>query len=393
MLERRRHRSDEWAMVTWTHWTSRCVSTPQPLHSPSTSSSHHQPTHQRCHLSHSTHHCPLLPSFLMTSTTRAMRAASVGRIPLHSRSMCLTPTPPIFFSLVVSHRLPRPHSTLTPSVSTPYPSTSARSFSRLIRSTTSSGPSSSSVLPPTFPCDLALRLLRACWTSTRVPSLELVLNLNLDPRKQAQTLRGTAALPHGTGQRIRIGVFARGDKAKEAVDAGADVVGAEDLVQRITQGDIPFDRCIATPDCMALVGRVARVLGPRGLMPNPKMGTVTLQVREAVRTARQGQVTFKTEKGGVLHVQCGKLSFTHQQLTENVAALVKAVVAARPAGAKGNLIRGAFLHSTHSPSVPLDLRQEPFRVQTVRPQIVRGAIDAPPSPPAEVPVQATQRVG
>ena len=228
----------------------------------------------------------------------------------------------------------------------------------------SSGASQSattSVLPSVFPVELALRLLRACWTSPPVPSVELILNLNLDPRKPNQSVRGTCSLPHGTGQRVRIAVFARGDKAKEATDAGADIVGAEDLVQRITAGDLSFDRAIATPDCMALVGRVARILGPRGLMPNPKLGTVTANVAEAVAAARQGQVTFKTEKAGVVHVQCGKLSFTQPQLNENVAALVRRIAESRPPGAKGNFVRSAFLHATHGPSVPLDLRQEPFR--------------------------------
>ena len=326
------------------------------------------------------------------ATAPSMRVVTGSQMSIHRRSLSLLPTSPILSSALLPRRSLRTPSSLFPfPLSSACPSSSTRSFSRLIRSNNTSGPSSSSVLPPTFPCDVALRLLRACWTSPRIPSLELVLNLNLDPRKQSQSLRGTASLPHGTGQRVRIGVFARGDKAKEALDAGADVVGAEDLVQRITQGDIPFDRCIATPDCMALVGRVARILGPRGLMPNPKLGTVTLQVREAVTTARQGQVTFKTDKGGVVHVQCGKLSFTQEQLMENVTALVKSIIASRPAGAKGNLIQTAFLHSTHSPSVPLDLRQEPFRVQIARPQVVRGVIDTPPSPPASI--QAAQNAG
>ena len=255
-----------------------------------------------------------------------------------------------------------------------------RYFSRLTRSSTSSSASSSSssVLPSVFPAELALRLLRACWTSPRIPSLELVINLNLDPRKQNQSVRGTCSLPHGTGQRVRIAVFARGDKAKEALDAGADIVGAEELVQRIQQGDVAFDRAIATPDCMALVGRVARILGPRGLMPNPKMGTVTAQVAQAVAAARQGQVTFKTDKGGVVHVQCGKMSFTQQQLMENVTALVRTILSSRPAGAKGNFIRDAYLHSTHSPAISLDLKQEPFRAQlTASPARARGLPDTP----------------
>jgi len=235
----------------------------------------------------------------------------------------------------------------------------SRFFSRATHASSSS--QSSSVLPSVFPVSLALRLLRACWTSPPIPSVELILNLNLDPRKPNQSVRGSTTLPHGTGQSIRIAVFAKGDKAKEALDAGADLVGADDLMTQIQSGTIAFDRCIATPDCMAIVGRVARILGPRGLMPNPKLGTVTMNVREAIRTARQGQVTYKTEKAGVVHVLCGRLSFTPEQLEENVAEVVKAVLQARPAGAKGSFVRSAFLHATHGPSVPLDLRAEPFR--------------------------------
>ena len=313
-------------------------------------------------------------SSTMASSTRALRGAALSFAHPQRRSAhrAASLTHPTLLSLThpLQHRLSPAITPTSPSPS-PHSHPCVRSFSRLVRASASSAsPSSStsgSVLPSVFSADLALRLLRACWTSPRIPSVELIINLNLDPRKQNQTVRGTCSLPHGTGQRVRIAVFARGDKAKEALDAGADIVGAEDLVQRIVGGDVAFDRAIATPDCMALVGRVARILGPRGLMPNPKMGTVTAQVAQAVAAARQGQVTFKTDKGGVVHVQCGKMSFTHQQLVENLTALTRTIMQSRPAGAKGNFIRDAYLHATHSPAVPLDMRQEPFKAQIAAP--------------------------
>ena len=239
-----------------------------------------------------------------------------------------------------------------------------RPFSAVARSASASSSSSSaasSVLPSYFDVSVALRVLGACHSVSSAASAELAVNLNLDPRKPNQSVRGSCVLPHGTGQRLTIAVFARGEKAKEASAAGADIVGAEDLVARIQAGDVSFDRCLATPDCMALAGRVARVLGPRGLMPNPKLGSVAADIGRAVTLARQGQVEFKTDKGGTVHVGCGRLSFGPAKLADNVAAVARAIVAAKPSGAKGQYLRSAFLHSTHGPGVPLDIRTEPFK--------------------------------
>ena len=245
----------------------------------------------------------------------------------------------------------------------------SRSFSAVARSASASASSSfasASVVPSHLAPPVALRLLSACHSVPHPASVELIVNLNLDPRKPNQSVRGSCLLPHGTGQRVTIAVFARGDKAKEALQAGADIVGAEELVERIQGGDVSFDRCLATPDCMALVGRVARVLGPRGLMPNPKLGSVSADIGRAVQQARQGQVEFKTDKGGTVHVGCGRLSFGPEKLADNVAAVARAIIAAKPSGAKGQYLRSAFLHSTHGPSVPLDIRVEPFKTNTSR---------------------------
>ena len=165
------------------------------------------------------------------------------------------------------------------------------------------------------------------------------MNLNLDPRKQDQNLRGTVMLPHGTGKSVRVGVFARGDKAKEAEAAGADVVGAEDLAEKVQAGQIDFDRAVATPDMMALVGRLGKILGPRGLMPNPRLGTVTQNVAEAVKAAKGGQVEFRAEKAGIVHAGVGKASFTDAALADNVRAFVGAITRGKPSGVKGTYIK------------------------------------------------------
>ena len=235
------------------------------------------------------------------------------------------------------------------------------------------------MLPSSLAVAVGLRLLSACHSGPSPASVELIVNLNLDPRKPNQSVRGSCLLPHGTGQRLTIAVFARGEKAKEAAAAGADIVGAEDLVTRIQAGDVAFDRCLATPDCMALAGRVARVLGPRGLMPNPKLGSVTADISRAVQQARQGQVEFKTDKGGTVHVGCGRLSFGPDKLADNVAAVARAIVSNKPSGAKGQYLRSAFLHSTHGPSVPLDIRVEPFKANTSRAAAVAAPTTASPA--------------
>ena len=205
-----------------------------------------------------------------------------------------------------------------------------------------------------YPVDEAVRAIKAGATAKFDETIELALNIGVDPRHADQMVRGTVVLPHGTGKTLRVAVFARNEKADEARAAGADVVGAEDLAERIQGGDIPFDRCIATPDMMPLVGRLGRILGPRGLMPNPKLGTVTPNVREAVEAAKGGQVQFKVEKAGIVHAGVGKASFGEAQLIANVRAFVDAINRARPSGAKGTYLRKVHLSSTMGPGVKID---------------------------------------
>ena len=181
------------------------------------------------------------------------------------------------------------------------------------------------------------------------------MNLGVDPRHADQMVRGVVQLPNGTGKTVRVAVFARGPKADEAKAAGADIVGAEDLMETIQQGKIEFDRCIATPDLMPLVGRLGKILGPRNLMPNPKVGTVTMDVKTAVEAAKGGEVQFKVEKAGVIHAGIGKVSFGDDKLAQNVRAFVDAVTRAKPAGAKGTYVKKVSLSSTMGPGVSLDL--------------------------------------
>ncbi|MDI2090699.1 50S ribosomal protein L1 [Commensalibacter oyaizuii] len=186
-------------------------------------------------------------------------------------------------------------------------------------------------------------------------TIEIAINLGVDPRYADQMVRGLMSLPHGTGKTLRVGVFARGPKAEEAKEAGADVVGDEDLAEKIQAGQIDFDRCIATPDMMALVGRLGKVLGPRGLMPNPKLGTVTMDVKGAVQAAKSGQVEYRAEKGGVVHAGVGKASFNADNLRENIRAFVDAVQKARPTGVKGTYMKKIYLSSTMGPGVEVDV--------------------------------------
>ncbi|WP_445811235.1 50S ribosomal protein L1 [Yoonia sp.] len=186
-------------------------------------------------------------------------------------------------------------------------------------------------------------------------TVEISLQLGVDPRHADQMVRGTVNLPHGTGKTVRVAVFARGDKAEEAKAAGADIVGAEDLMEIVQGGTIDFDRCIATPDMMAIVGRLGKVLGPRNLMPNPRVGTVTMDVKEAVEAAKGGQVQFKAEKAGVVHAGIGKASFSAEQLQENMRAFVDAVGKARPSGAKGTYMKKIAVSSTMGPGVTVDV--------------------------------------
>ena len=186
-------------------------------------------------------------------------------------------------------------------------------------------------------------------------TVEISVNLGVDPRHADQMVRGMVGLPNGTGKTVRVAVFARGPKAEEAQAAGADIVGAEDLMETVQGGTIEFDRCIATPDMMPIVGRLGKVLGPRNLMPNPKVGTVTMDVADAVKAAKGGEVQFKVEKAGVVHAGVGKASFDEAKLVENVRAFVGAVAKAKPAGAKGTYMKKVSLSSTMGPGVSVDV--------------------------------------
>ncbi len=207
----------------------------------------------------------------------------------------------------------------------------------------------------TYPLDTAVGLLKVSATAKFDESVEVALNLGVDPRHADQMVRGTADLPHGTGKSVRVAVFARGDKAEEARAAGADIVGAEDLAATIQGGEIAFDRCIATPDLMPVVGRLGRILGPRGLMPNPKLGTVTPNVAQAVSAAKAGQVQFRVEKTGIVHAGVGKASFGPEQLVDNIKAFVDAVNKAKPSGAKGTYLKRAAISSTMGPGVKVEV--------------------------------------
>ena len=203
--------------------------------------------------------------------------------------------------------------------------------------------------------DEAVKTIKERATAKFDETIEVSMNLGIDPRHADQNVRGVVMLPHGTGKSLRVAVFARGDKAKQAQDAGADLVGAEDLAEKVQAGQMDFDRCIATPDMMAVVGRLGKVLGPRGLMPNPKLGTVTADVAEAVRAAKGGQVEFRAEKAGIVHAGVGKASFAEPQLVANVKAFVDAINRAKPTGAKGTYLKRVSLASTMGPGVKVDI--------------------------------------
>ena len=205
--------------------------------------------------------------------------------------------------------------------------------------------------------DEALALVKQNATAKFDETVEVALNLGVDPRHADQMVRGVVNLPNGTGRTLRVGVFARGAKAEEAKAAGADVVGAEDLVEKVQGGNIDFDRCIATPDMMPLVGRLGKVLGPKGLMPNPKLGTVTMNVAEAVKAAKGGQVEFRVEKAGIIHSGIGKASFSKEDIRRNFDAFVDAIVKAKPSGAKGKYVKKAALSSTRGPGLKLDVAE------------------------------------
>lgn len=206
-----------------------------------------------------------------------------------------------------------------------------------------------------LPVAEAVALVKANASAKFDETVEVAVNLGVDPRHADQMVRGSVNLPNGTGKTVRVAVFARGDKAEQARAAGADIVGAEDLMETIQSGKIDFDRCIATPDMMPIVGRLGKILGPRNLMPNPKIGTVTPDVAEAVTAAKGGQVTFKVEKAGVVHAGVGKVSFDAAKLEENIRAFVDAVQRAKPTGAKGTYMKKVSLSSTMGPGVSVDI--------------------------------------
>src|SRR5487761_2273227 len=206
-----------------------------------------------------------------------------------------------------------------------------------------------------YPLPEAIGVVKRNATAKFDETVEMSMNLGIDPRHADQMVRGLVGLPNGTGKTLRIGVFARGAKAEEALAAGADVVGADDLAEKIQAGEIAFDRCIATPDMMALVGRLGKILGPRGLMPNPRLGTVTMDVKGAITAAKAGQVEFRAEKAGIVHAGIGKASFPAEKLLENARAFADAIVKAKPTGAKGTYVQKASLSSTMGPGVRVDV--------------------------------------
>ena len=206
-----------------------------------------------------------------------------------------------------------------------------------------------------YELDDAVKLVKAYAKAKFDETVELSMNLGIDPRHSDQQVRGVVQLPNGTGKTVRVAVFAKGDKAEEATKAGADLVGAEDLAEKIQGGAMDFDRCIATPDMMAVVGRLGKVLGPRGLMPNPKLGTVTPNVADAIKAAKGGEVTFRAEKAGIVHVGVGKASFAEDAIAENIRAVFDAIARAKPSGAKGTYIKRVSVSSTMGPGMQLEI--------------------------------------
>jgi large subunit ribosomal protein L1 len=185
-------------------------------------------------------------------------------------------------------------------------------------------------------------------------TIDLAVNLGVDPRKSDQMVRGTVVLPHGTGKKVRVVVFAKGEKEKEALDAGADYVGAEDLVEKISKGWLDFDRAVATPDVMGIVGRLGKILGPRGLMPNPKLGTVTFDIERAVKEIKAGKVEYKADKAGIVHVPIGKVSFDTEKLIDNAKVVIGSIIKAKPASSKGKYLKKIFISSTMGPGIAVD---------------------------------------
>jgi large subunit ribosomal protein L1 len=200
----------------------------------------------------------------------------------------------------------------------------------------------------------AIKLVKECATAKFDESVDISINLGIDPRQSDQGVRGVVSLPNGTGKKVTVAVFARDAKADEAKKAGAKIVGAEELIEQVSKGEVNFDRCIATPDMMPLLGKVAKILGPKGLMPNPKLGTVSENVAEAVKNTLAGQVEYRAEKAGIVHAGVGKVSFDDKKLAENIKALYDAVVKAKPSGVKGTYIKKVAIGSTMGPSVKVN---------------------------------------
>lgn len=208
-----------------------------------------------------------------------------------------------------------------------------------------------------YSLDEALKLIKELSYAKFDETVEMAFNLGVDPKKTDQVVRGTVALPHGTGKKVRVLVFAKGEKEKEALEAGADYVGADDLVEKIQKGWLDFDKAVATPDIMGLVGKLGKILGPRGLMPNPKLGTVTFDVAKAVKEIKAGKVEYKTDKAGVVHVPIGKVSFDAERLLENAKTVIDSVAKAKPSTSKGKYMKKIVVSSTMGPGIKIDLNR------------------------------------
>jgi len=209
----------------------------------------------------------------------------------------------------------------------------------------------------TYPLEEAVKMVKANAKAKFDETIEVAMNLGIDPRHADQAVRGMIELPNGTGKSVRVAVFARGPKAEEAKAAGADVVGAEDLAEKINAGEINFERCIASPDMMGVVGRLGKVLGPRGLMPNPRTGTVTVDIGKAVKEIKAGKLDYRVDKAGIVHVPVGKASFGAEQLIDNAKAVLLSILRAKPASAKGNYVKGVTVTTTMGPGIKIDLAQ------------------------------------
>ncbi|MGB9716687.1 MAG: 50S ribosomal protein L1 [Thermodesulfovibrionales bacterium] len=206
-----------------------------------------------------------------------------------------------------------------------------------------------------YPLEEAINIIKESSFAKFDESVDLAINLGIDPRKSDQMVKGSVVLPHGIGKQVRVLVFAKGEKEKEAIEAGADIVGAEDIVEKITKGWLDFDKAVATPDIMGLVGKLGKILGPRGLMPNPKLGTVTFDIAKAVREIKAGKVEFKAEKAGIVHVPIGKVSFETRKLVENALAVIDSIIKAKPATSKGKYIKKVSVSSTMGPGITIDI--------------------------------------